>query len=117
MQQTQTYRERSRAFLSKARLELHAGDLEQASEKGWGAASLMAKAAAEQLGLEHTIHRHLFRVVGHLERQTNDDELERLFHVANGLHGNFYENWFGSEQVERALGDVEQFVAKVEATL
>ena len=49
-QQVQTYRERSRAFLAKARGELLTGDLEQASEKAWGAAALMVKAVAERRG-------------------------------------------------------------------
>ena len=50
MQQTKTYQERSWAFLAKAREELAVGDLEQASEKGWGAAAMMVKAVAGQRG-------------------------------------------------------------------
>ena len=41
------YREQSRRFLEQARSELREGDLAQASEKGWGAASQMVKAVAE----------------------------------------------------------------------
>jgi uncharacterized protein (UPF0332 family) len=117
MQQTQTYRERSRAFLSKAREELRAGDLEQASEKGWGAAALMVKAVADERGKEHKQHRHLFSVVGDLVKETNDRELGLLFHVANDLHSNFYENWLSPEQVEQVVEEVERFVDKVERLL
>ena len=113
----QTYRERSRAFLVQARQELRRGDLAQASEKGWGAASLVVKAVAEQRGMEHRIHRHLFRVVDSLVRQTGDRDLNRLFRLANDLHSNFYENWLSQEQVEQGLEDVERFVAKVEQVL
>ena len=49
--QEQIYRERSRAFLVKARTEFDAGDLEQASEKAWGAAAMMVKAVAERRGV------------------------------------------------------------------
>ena len=99
MQETSTYRERSRQFWRKARQELDAGDLQQASEKGWGAASLMVKAVADQRNLDHQVHGDIFRVVAALIRQTGDSDLRRLFHTANGLHGNFYENWLDAKGV------------------
>ena len=113
MQQTETYRERSREFLYKAREELEGGDLVQASEKSWGAAALIVKAVADLRGLDHQSHRHLFSVVGDMARETNDTELVRLFHVANGLHGNFYEDWLSRELVEQGIRDVELLVEKV----
>ena len=51
MQRTTTYREQSRIFLSEASEELVKGDLQQASEKGWGAASQMVKAIAQERGV------------------------------------------------------------------
>ena len=114
MQQAATYRERSKAFLVKAREELDAGDLEQASEKAWGAAALMVKAVADQRGLLHERHNHLFDVVHGLAIQTGDRQLRRLFYAANGLHGNFYENSYDSIGVNDAIEDVERFVEKVE---
>ena len=49
MQRTTTYREQSRVFLAQAHFEeLAKGDLQQASEKGWGAASQMVKAIAQE---------------------------------------------------------------------
>jgi uncharacterized protein (UPF0332 family) len=59
MQQAHTYQERSREYLSKAFQELEAGDLTQASEKGWGAAAQMVKAVAHDKGMEHHSHRSL----------------------------------------------------------
>ena len=117
MQQTRTYRERSRAFLVKAREELEAGDLEQASEKGWGAAALMVKAVAERRGMEHKRHGQLFQVVGTLARETGDDNINDLFVTASGVHANFYEDWFTVEQVSRSLDKVDDFVRRVEALL
>ena len=59
MQQAQTYRERSREYLSKAFQELSEGDLTQASEKGWGAAAQMVKAVADERGMAHHSHRSI----------------------------------------------------------
>ena len=117
MQETLTCQARSRAFLSKAREQLEAGDLEQASEKAWGAAAVIVKAVAEARGLEHEKHGHLFGVVRVLAGETSDRELRGLFHVANGLHSNFYENWLDTDDVVEGLEDVERFVEKIERFL
>ena len=54
-----TYREAGRHLLAQAHAELEAGDLRQASEKGWGAAAQMVKAAAADRGWSHRSHRDL----------------------------------------------------------
>ena len=91
MQQAQTYRERSREYLSKAFRELADGDLPQASEKGWGAAAQMVKAVADQRGMAHHSHALLLQIAYALEQETGDAALGELFDAANSLHGNFYE--------------------------
>ena len=116
-EQAQTYTERSRSFLVKARKELAVGDLEQASEKAWGAAALMAKAAAELRGLVHEKHYQLFNVVHGLATEAGDEDLRLCFHMANGLHGNFYENTFDSEAIGKGIDHVERFVEKVAVIL
>ena len=51
----------SRCLLEQAEREYRAGDVLQASEKGWGAAAHAVKAIAEGRGWEHDRHGHLFR--------------------------------------------------------
>ena len=67
-----TYREASRQLIAQARAELDVGDLRQASEKAWGAAAQMAKAAASSRGWDHDQHRHLWNVAKDL---TNEAEV------------------------------------------
>ena len=50
------YAAQAREFLSKSRTFLAAGDLHQASEKGWGAAAHMAKSVAVAQGWEYGNH-------------------------------------------------------------
>ena len=114
MQETQTYIDRSHAYLVKAREELAAGDLEQASEKAWGAAALMVKAVAEQRQLPHVSHNNLWAIVQDLGTETRDRELVRSFHIANGLHKNFYEDRLNADTLEADISDIERFVEKVE---
>ncbi len=117
MQQTQTYRQRSRNFLVKAREELDAGDLEQASEKGWGAVAAILKATAEERGWDHRSHRSLNVAVDNLVQETGDDDLRTLFFVASAMHINFYENWYTPTSVASGIRQVERFVDKVEPLL
>ena len=117
MQPTQTYQERSREYLAKAFQELEAGDLTQAAEKGWGAASQMVKAVADKRGIEHRSHRAILLLARQLARETGDDEMDALFDAASILHQNFYEDTLDREGIESRLHRVEQFVDKVERLL
>ena len=92
-------------------------DLRQASEKGWGAASQIVKAVAEERGWEHNGHWELHNVVSLLVEESGDDELRTLFAIANHLHINFYEGWLDRDAVEFNLRQVTRFIEKVEALL
>ena len=111
------YRSQSRVYRTQADEELAKGDLCQASEKGWGAAAEMVKAAADERDLTHDTHRDLFLAVNRLAAETGDMDLPMLFQTANGLHRNFYEGWLERDTVERSLGQVTELVTRVEGLL
>ena len=117
MQGTATYREQSRTFLEQAFVELEAGDLHQASEKGWGAAAQILKAVAAERGWEHSTHRLLFVVVDRLVNERRNEPLRYGFNAANALHTNFYEGAMSRPSVEENLRDVQVFVDAAEALL
>ena len=117
MQQAQTYRERSREYLSKAFQELADGDLTQASEKGWGAAAQMVKAVAQDRGMEHHSHRAILIAGQQLARETGDYDMDIQLSIARDLHTNFYEDILDHQEVEWRLQRVEQFVNRVERLL
>ena len=110
---TQTYQQASQRFLAQAKQELAAGDLQQASEKGWGAAAQMLKAIAEQRGWEHNRHRHYHRIISRLRAETGDGDIRRLFNTASALHENFYENDMETDDVADGLDDVEALMDKL----
>ena len=112
-----TYRDASRQLIAQARAELEAGDLRQSSEKAWGAAAQMAKAAASSRGWAHDQHRHLWTAVKDLTNEAGDQEIHELFVSANGLHVNFYENTYDTQMVALYIGRVEQFIGKVDDIL
>ena len=113
---TPRYQQASRRFLAQARAELTAGDLMQASEKGWGAAAQMLKAVAEERGWEHGRRRHLSRVASRVRAETGDRDVYRWFQVAESLHGNFDEDRMSAEDIAESLNDVQALLARL-ATL
>ncbi len=117
VQCTTTYGEQSRVFLAQAHEELAKGDLQQASEKGWGAASRMVKAIAQERGWRHRSHRSLLDAMDLLRSETGDEELEVQFGAGENLHQNFYENWYSADSIALRLRLVEGFVDKGEKLL
>ena len=109
------YRDLSAGYLGKARMHLAEGDLTQASEKGWGAAAVLVKAAAESRGWRHDGHRNLWNVVRQLVGESGDTELRLLFGYAQTMHINFYEAAMNREEVEEYLERVERLVGKLDA--
>jgi len=85
----------------------------QASEKLWGAAAETVKAVAAVKGSELRSHRGLWEFVTELGRGHPEWDLLNLFHAANSLHMNFYENWLTPEAVARGAGAVKEFVGKL----
>ena len=111
---TQYHNDTGREFLASARAHLAAGDLLQASEKGWGAAAQMVKSAAEDRGWPHNGHRQLYVAIDRLADETGDPRLRDLFDSASALHANFYEGWMPRKMVERSLDRVAELVAQLQ---
>ena len=111
------YLDTSVEYLEHAQSLLAEGDLSQASEKGWGAAAVLVKAAAESRGWPHESHRHLWQALGRLADQTGDQEMRDEFGLAGELHTNYYEAWLSAETVERNLVAVERLLGKLGESL
>ena len=111
-----THREASRRLIAQARAELQAGDLLQASEKGWGAAAQAVKSVAETRGWPHNGHRQLFQTVRRLVAETGDEDIRTAFTHAGALHTNFYEGWLEREAIEAHLSKVAGLVEKLETS-
>ena len=84
------YEMQAREFLSKSQEYLAKGDLQQASEKGWGAAAHMAKAVAVAQGLTYETHADFSTVLYEARRLTGNASLNGLRSIANELHFNYY---------------------------
>jgi len=114
-----TYKRLNEKYLRDAEELLKKGDYSQASEKLWGAAAEMVKAAAKKReNKELGGHRLVFDYVLGLDKEFPDLNLKRLFMTARLLRTNFYEDELPREYV-RAIGytDVKEFVSKMRKLL
>ena len=104
--------ETSDRFLDQAEAELREGDILQASEKAWGAVAHYVKGVALDRGWRSNSHRAINRNARPLIAETDVPNLNELRLIAaNGLHQNFYENWFEAEQVEEGIRAVGELLA------
>ena len=101
-------------FIEQAEEELGRGDMLQASEKAWGAAVHVVKAASVQRRWKHGKYGPLRENVQRIADECNDAELPPLFRLANSLHRNFYEDSLDEEDVRESIGDVRVFLGKIE---
>ena len=102
--------ETSRRFIIQADAELAAGDLLQASEKGWGAAAHAIKAIAQERGWRHDNHARLFGIADRLAAETGNPDIKRLFGIASDVHKNFYEGKMSKESIADGLTDIRRLL-------
>ena len=96
----------SRRFIIQADAELAAGDLLQASEKGWGAAAHAMKAVAQEREWRHDSHARLFGIADRLVAETGNSDIIELFRVASDAHKNFYEGNMSQEDIADSLAKI-----------
>ena len=103
------YKQQSDDFMEKAWRYLADDDLHQACEKGWGAASHMAKAVAEVYNLEYTRHAHFNHVLQRAAQLADYPAMRQLRANANELHTGFYElkSQLDREMIMENLTDVQ----------
>ena len=101
----------SARFLNEAEKYLAAGDLQQASEKVWGAAAEAIKAYCQRRGWNHHGHNYLRDAVYYTAYALSRNELFPLFDSVNFMHANFYEHQAEEDELEMRLGDLRMFVS------
>jgi len=100
-------------YLAEADDMLAKEDFAQASEKLWGAAAEAVKTVAAARGIELVSHRDLWEFTTTLDKEHPGMGLLNLFHIANSLHVNFYENWLTPENVKIGSEAVRELVEKL----
>lgn len=114
--QTREYAAASFELMGKAHYYLTEGDLRQASEKGWGSAAQIIKAVAENWkdsGVTHGRHQDLRALVAGLATADREPDLDMMFHSAQDLHENFYEDNLPQYIVDLNLRQVNGFITKI----
>ncbi len=100
----------ARQFLADADREYESGDILQASEKLWGAASHAVVAEMQARDIDANGHRKVKRFVQELSEELDDPLVYSLFKHAETLHVNFYHGFLSEENFEEHRELVRRFV-------
>ena len=114
---TSDYAEAAQRFLADADREFASGDIAQASEKLWGAASQAVIAVAKQRGWKYGSHRDLKIAAERLADENDDSRFRSEFGVAEKFHANFYHQFMEDYELERDPVEVRNLVNRVLALL
>ena len=110
------HRERSRHFLSLVDDELARGELEEASNKVWGAAAHAIKAVAERRGWEHYAHTLLEEAVHRLVHEENAPrDLLIQYMTASAYHQRFYGSPPEAAYILAGKDLIAEFIATLES--
>ena len=82
--------ELAKSFLERSKSYLAQGDLHQASEKGWGAASHIIKAVAAANGWEYERHDDFENVVVNARQRYRQPGILDMSRAGEALHKNYY---------------------------
>ena len=104
-------------LLAKAREELAAGDLQQASEKIWGAAAFAIKAVAEKRRWFNEADWKLRQAAEVISFELADPNFMAWYSLARDAHFNYYHHEYDAQGVELALAVAVDLAAKARATL
>ena len=107
----------SRELLAKARAELAAGDLQQASEKAWGAAAFALKAVAERRRWFNDADWKLGRIAAILSAELNDRSIAAGYLGTREAHYNFYHHEFGAWIIADFIEDAARMIRNLEPLL
>ena len=97
---TSEHIETARRFLIDADREFEQGDLLQASEKLWGAASHVVLAEMRRRGIAPSGHKATIDAVELIGEDYEDPSLRPLFTSAEMLHANFYHGFLDAERFQ-----------------
>ncbi len=110
------HRERSWHFLALVDDELARGELEEASNKLWGAAAHAIKAIAESRGWEHHAHNLLEETVDRLVQEEGAPmDIWIQYLTASAYHQRFYGGPPPAHAIRRGIELIAEFVQTLES--
>ena len=109
------HRERSHHFLDLVEDELARGELEEASNKVWGAAAHAIKAVAERRGWRHNAHALLEEAVDRMvDEEGAPPHLRGQYYIAAYFHQRFYGGTPGVNGIRHGRDTIAEFIATLE---
>ena len=97
----------SQRLIQHAGEKLAEGDRIQASEKAWGAVARYFKHLAAQRSWRYVTHADAFTISDRLAAELGEPRIKVLFSIANGMHGNFYQDQKSLDHIGQEIEEVK----------
>ncbi len=110
---TQEHIQTAQEFLDAADREFADGEVLQASEKMWGAATHGVMAVAQQRGWSYGSHRDMKAATQRLAAESDNLPLIAGFSIAEKFHANFYHGFMEEFEFDDDRTLVRDFVVRV----
>lgn len=107
------YLELNDKYVKDAEECLIKGDYAQSSEKLCGATVTIVKAIAAQRSKTIKTHEGISYFLAQIARELNDESINSVSIIAEGLHQNFYENMLHPDSVKKGAKTIKQFVTRM----
>ena len=110
------YKQAGRIFMDRAEWDFARGDLVRASEGAWAAAAQFMKAVSAQRGWGHETHIHIAQSVGNLRKETGNDDILRMFSMAEMLRADARDGGGGlsEDAVRRGMDIARELISVLE---
>ena len=112
---SEEYKRTGQRYIRQADEEFEKGNLAQASEKAWSAASECIKALAAQRGFVPESHRELrwalYQIAGKHDRYKRINE---LLAIGEGLIVNSRDDWMSPKWVRLSIEDMKELISILE---
>ncbi len=107
------HEETARQFLAEADREFEAGDMLQASEKLWDAASHVVIAEMQRRGMKASGHQEMILAVRDFAEDYTDPTLNGLFSAAGALHANYHHGFMEDYEYDENRDLTRRFVERM----
>ena len=103
----------ARQFLADADSEFEAGEMLQASEKLWGAATHVVIAEMQKRGMKASGHRKMILAVRDFAEDYADPTLNGMFSATGALHANYHHGFMEDYEYDENRDLTRRFVEQM----
>lgn len=107
------YIELFKRYLLEARRYANEENFPQACEKYWGAVTSLLNIVGELKNMDHYKHSDYWEIMEIIAVEVKDEELLKLFAIAEKMHANYYHNFIKKKNFPSYANAIEELIKRL----